>query len=630
MKELFSVPSQLVSTYSGTISEAFDFVSRAQLLRPDLWHRFVDQFRTPSDADEGWRGEYWGKMMRGACLVYAYSRDEELYALLSDTVREMIGCADNSGRISSYPAEHELCSWDVWCRKYVMLGMEYFLEICRDEALRADILACLRGQADTLLEKVGPGKFSITSTSMFWRGLNSSSVLEPIARLAGLTGDAKYRAFADHIVSCGGTAVGNIFELALADELLPYQYPMTKAYEMISCFEGLLEYVRIGGDEKWLSAAVRFADRILESDFTVIGGCGCTHELFDHSTVRQANTSNGTIMQETCVTVTLMKYLQRIHLLTGDAKYVDAFERALYNAYLGALNTEGVIEPSVAKDHPDWVLEPLPFDSYSPLTCGTRGNGIGGLKVMRGNHYYGCCACIGSAGIGLVPRIAALTAEDAVAMNLYIPGEISLSAPGGEALTLRTETAYPAAGDVRIILGLSAPTRFTFRLRIPVWSKATSLSVNGETVPVTAGYTAINRVWQPGDRVELELDMRTRILRPESYGTDILNTDYIWHLHYLTSRFDREDPDARKHFALQRGPLMLAREERLGLPVDTPVTVEDADGCVDVRPGTAPYPALVALEVPLADGTRMTVTDYASAGKLWRRESRMAVWMRGK
>ena len=630
MKELFSVPRGLSSAYFGALSEAFDFVSRAQLLRPDLWRRFVDQFRTPADADEGWRGEYWGKMMRGACLVYAYSRDKVLYGMLSDTVREMIGCADGAGRISSYPADHELCSWDVWCRKYVMLGMEYFLEICEDDAFRADILACLCGQAEALMEKVGPGKLSITSTSMFWRGLNSSSVLEPIARLAGLTGEEKYREFADHIVSCGGTAVGNIFRLALEDEFLPYQYPMTKAYEMISCFEGLLEYVRIGGDEKWLSAAVRFADRILESDFTVIGGCGCTHELFDHSTVRQANTTNGTIMQETCVTVTLMKYLQRIHLLTGDPKYADAFERALYNAYLGALNTEGVIEPSIAKDHPDWALEPLPFDSYSPLTCGTRGNGIGGLKVMRDNHYYGCCACIGSAGIGLVPRIAALAAEDAVVVNLYIPGSTDFTAPGGESLSLKTETAYPADGKVRMTLAISTPARFALKLRIPGWSESTCLSVNGEEICATPGYTVIHRLWQTGDRVELEFDMRTRLLRPESYGTDIINTEYVWRLHYLTSRFDREDPAAKKHFALQRGPLMLAREERLGLPVNIPVTVKESCGTVEVRPGSAPYPALVALEIPLTDGTRMTVTDYASAGKLWRQASRMAVWMLGK
>ena len=630
MKETLSLLPRLRAEYRGVISEAFRFVAGAQLLRPDLWRRFVDQFSVDADADAGWRGEYWGKMMRGACLVYAYSQDAELYRLLCGTVRDMMGRAEPDGRISSYGRAHELEHWDVWCRKYVMLGMEYFLEICREDDLRQEILASVRGPADALMERVGPGKMPITSTSRFWRGLNSSSVLEPIARLAGLTGEKKYREFADHIVSSGGTEVGNIFRLALEDELLPYQYPITKAYEMISCFEGLMEYVRIGGDEKWLTAVVSFADRVLESDFTVIGGCGCTHELFDHSTVRQANTTNGAIQQETCVTVTLMKFLQRVHLLTGEAKYADAFERALYNAYLGALNTEGVIEPSIAKDHPDWVLEALPFDSYSPLTAGTRGNGIGGLKLMRDNHYYGCCACIGAAGIGCVPRMAALRAADGILLNLYIPGELQTETPGGQLLSLSLDTEYPADGRVAITLSPAAPERFALRLRIPAWSAKTGLTLNGETVPVTPGYTVIDRLWQAGDRVELSLDMRTRLLRPESYGTDILNTNYIWHLHYLTARFDREDPAAKKHFALQRGPLMLAREERLGLPVDTPVTPIAQEGTVETFPGTAPYPAQVALEIPLADGTRMTVTDYASAGKLWREESRMAVWMLGK
>ena len=60
-------------------SEAFDqfvrFVEQEQLLRTDLWERFVRQFKMDADQDGGWRGEYWGKMMRGGCLVYAYSQN---------------------------------------------------------------------------------------------------------------------------------------------------------------------------------------------------------------------------------------------------------------------------------------------------------------------------------------------------------------------------------------------------------------------------------------------------------------------------------------------------------------------------------------------------------------------------
>ncbi len=79
---------------------------------------------------------------------------------------------------------------------------------------------------------------------------------------------------------------------------MPYQYPVTKAYEMISCFEGLLELYRVTGDEKCKKAALNFTDRILETDFTVIGSCGCTHEFLDHSTVRQAKEETGPLMEE--------------------------------------------------------------------------------------------------------------------------------------------------------------------------------------------------------------------------------------------------------------------------------------------------------------------------------------------
>ena len=71
---------------------------------------------------------------------------------------------------------------------------------------------------------------------------------------------------------------------------------------------------------------------------------------------------------------------------------------------------------------------------------------------------------------------------------------------------------------------------------------------------------------------------------------------------------------------------MLAQDDRLGYSVDTPIDVKvNADNTVDVKlDGKAPYDAILAAQIPLTDGSYMTVTDYASAGKDW--ESRMAVW----
>ncbi|MBQ8039342.1 MAG: hypothetical protein IJ274_05670 [Lachnospiraceae bacterium] len=61
--------------FNGIIDKSVHFIEEFQLLRVDLWKRFVQQFREDADIREGgWRGEYWGKMMRGACFVYGYSK----------------------------------------------------------------------------------------------------------------------------------------------------------------------------------------------------------------------------------------------------------------------------------------------------------------------------------------------------------------------------------------------------------------------------------------------------------------------------------------------------------------------------------------------------------------------------
>lgn len=68
-----------------------------------------------------------------------------------------------------------------------------------------------------------------------------------------------------------------------------------------------MEYYRVTGVEEWKLAVIRFAKRVFASDITAIGCAGCTHELFDHSAVRQLDAAEKGVMQETCVTVTRMK-----------------------------------------------------------------------------------------------------------------------------------------------------------------------------------------------------------------------------------------------------------------------------------------------------------------------------------
>lgn len=625
--------------FDGWLDRSLNLITDMQLRDADMWRLFVEQFRgNPDDQDAGWRGEFWGKMMRGACFVYSYSKDKELFDVLKTTVNDLVESQDQFGRISTYSKEKEYDGWDLWNRKYVLLGMQYFIEICPDQDFNKKVIDCMKKQVDYLIERIGwqtEGKLLITRLTRHWRGLNSSSILEPIVRLYSLTEEKKYLDFAEYIVACGGMDVENVFELAYRDELHPYQYPVTKAYEMTSCFVGLLEYYRITKNERHLKAIINFANRVLEDDFTVIGSAGCTHELFDHSTVRQANPDRGDPRaQETCVTVTLMQFFYQLNLITGNSKYMDAFERSLYNGYLGAVNTDGAIDTTAAKQYPELTMVPMPFDSYSPLTSGIRGNGTGGLKPFKDGRYYGCCICIGSAGIGVAMKSSVLTSKLGVVINLYENGEVALPLANGKTVKLTFDTAYPVDEKVKITVDTDCDSDFEILLRNPVWSENTKVLVNQKGINATKGYISIYRKWAKGDTVEIGFDMRARAIYPIPYGSQILMNKVIWGANCIIPTFDREHPSTKNHIAIQRGPLMLAQENRLGYSVDDAVSVKvNADGYIDIailENKLAPYACEFEAQIPTTDGGYFTVTDYASAGKLWTEESKMAVWFNTK
>ena len=101
--------------FNGIIDQSVQFIEEFQLLRVDLWKRFVQQFKEDADFEGGWRGEYWGKMMRGACFVYSYSQNPQLYQVLTDTIKDILTAQDELGRISSYGIEHEFDAC-VYCK----------------------------------------------------------------------------------------------------------------------------------------------------------------------------------------------------------------------------------------------------------------------------------------------------------------------------------------------------------------------------------------------------------------------------------------------------------------------------------------------------------------------------------
>ena len=509
--------------YSGEYDRAAKFVEAHQSKNAKLWKTFVEQFRFPTDSDNGgWSGEFFGKMMRGACWIYKYTGDKELYALLEETVRDLITTQDSEGRISSYVKEKEFGYWDMWCRKYVLLGMQYFYEITEDEELKETIINVLNRHLGYIIDHIGEGEGQIdilestTHNEATWGALNSSSILEPTVRQYLLTGDKKYLDFAAYLVRRGGSKWGNIYQLAIEGKKAPYEYPVRKAYEATSYFEGVLEYYRVTGDEDAKRAFVNFMAKVVETDFTVIGCAGTEHELFDHSSLLQTE-PNDEVKQETCVTVTLMKAFYQALCLTGEAKYADAMERAGYNAMLGSVNFKG--NYSLATDV-TWKSQSqydlafpfiksiggFTFDAYAPLYKDKRNRRYGGFRLMAGNKAYGCCACIGASGIAVMPLSSVMHTKSGIAINHLMNGNVTVA----DDVCLDIETMYPYGEGATVKVYTGTPKTFEIAIRVPAWSKG--MTINGKSAVANEfGYATITKEWCDGDTIEIVIPRKLTV-----------------------------------------------------------------------------------------------------------------------
>lgn len=593
---------ELVSDSYG--SKLIDFVAKRYFYNREIWKLFVNQFRNRTDKDRRWRGEYWGKSMRGAAAMYRCQPDEQLYDVLEESVLDLLSVQAEDGTFSSYPQEKEFSDWDMWGRKYILLGSLYFYDICKSEELKARILEAMKLHADAIIKVVGEGEgkrsiFDTAELSGSVGGMNSCSILEGIVRLYRYTGEERYLAFAKYLAGSGLCYSVDLVKTALANEQYPYQFVYNKAYEMISCFQGLMELYTVTGEPSYLQAAVNFGDMVYESEITVIGCAGCTGELFDHSVERQTLYSEEE-MQETCVTVTWMNYCFRLLQLTGDAKYAAWLERSALNAMNGSVNTEMQLGLRLENMDPRSPLEvyrgkkqAVPFDSYSPLVRGRRGKVMGGFNVMEDEQIYGCCACIGGLGLALGKQFGIMKADDGVAVNLYenasLNGEVN-----GVAVKLELKADLLKSGTA--VLRLSSSGRIRVKLRIPDWSQSFAVKRNGGDAcgEVRDGYYVLDGVWSD-DEFAIETDADVRMI----------------------------ELNGKKAF--MKGPYVLARDEKFGEDIVSAVRVDGKPVAVPFE-NTA-FESGAAFKVKTLDG-EISLCDYAHAGKRYDEEhTDVSVWL---
>jgi len=543
------------------------------------------------DETRCWQMEFWGKWMLSAVDAWKYTHDAELMAKMKVAVYGLIDTQLSNGYIGNYGPEYELKGWDIWGRKYCLLGLLKYYEISSDrKALNASAKS-----ADYLLGQVGPGKTDIISTG-FYRGMASTSILEPIVYLYNYTQDKRYLDFANYIVAQWESDGGpQLVSKALAGIPVKDRFPVPenwwswengqKAYEMMSCYDGLLELYRITGKTDYLKAVIATADNILATEIN-IAGSGSAFECWYGTAEKQTQPTYHTM--ETCVTTTWMKLCNKLLELTADVKYADQIEKTFYNALMASMKYDA---SEIAK--------------YSPLE-GTRIEGENQCSMP-----INCCNANGPRGFAMIPEYAVKSFQNGVYLNYYGPMEAKLTADNAKEINIRVESNYPESANIKIYVSTEKPVNLQVFLRIPAWSEKTIAKVGSDNLAdIKPGtYCEISRTWKKGDFIDLELDMRGRVIELHNYQ------------------------------AIQMGPLVLTRDSRFDDGyVDEAAVIQQKAGFVELIPLTEkPDHVWLAFTAPLITGTDLEgegknpkairFCDFASAGNTWDHNIRYRVWI---
>jgi DUF1680 family protein len=431
---------------------------------------------------QAWDGEHVGKWLHAATLAWVNTGDLTLREKLDYTAAELCRCQLADGYLGTYREQDRWTEWDVWSHKYNLIGL---LTYMRYTGNLEPLVACQR-MGDLLCRTFGdePGKRDIIKNG--WHvGMAPSSVLEAMVLLYRFTGESRYLDFCKYLLRSWEQPKGPHIISTLLSAKRVDKVGNGKAYEMLSCLNGALEYYRtVGGDRQLLEACLNAWEDIVAKRLYLTGGASYG-ELF-HDDFDLPNVAN---VGETCVTTTWIQFNAQLLRLTGEARFAEQLERVLLNQLFGA-------------QRPDCAA----WGYYVQME---------GQKPYSDSLDGHCCLSSGPRGVALIPTFAASTDADGVVVNLYEAGTANLTLRDGTAVSLVTETMYPSDGRIQMAVNPAAPKPFAVKLRVPAWCSSTSLQVNGKETdaqPGADGYAAIKRSWKTGDKIELNFELESRVL----------------------------------------------------------------------------------------------------------------------
>ena len=261
-------------------------------------------------------------------------------------------------------------------------------------------------------------------------------------------------------------------------------------------YSGVADVAALTGDKAYFEALERIWENMSSKKLFITGGIGSRAQGEGFGPNYELN--NHTAYCETCAAIANVYWNYRMFLATGESKYIDVCERALYNNVLSGVSLSG-----------DKFFYDNPLES-------------------DGEHerqkWFGCACCPGNITrfVASVPGYIYAQQGKDIYVNLYAQGKAKIGN-----VELEQTTEYPWDGKVQIKV-TKGSGKFAIRLRIPSWLKesptnnslykynevapAYTVTINGVAVGQADadGYVTISRNWKKGDTIELNLPMEVR------------------------------------------------------------------------------------------------------------------------
>ncbi|WP_158845961.1 glycoside hydrolase family 127 protein [Saccharothrix deserti] len=422
--------------------------------------------------------------------------DERLLAFVDTTAALLAKAQGDDGYLNSYytVVKPEL-RWQELHYSHEMYCAGHLIQAAVAAAragVGAELVAVARRVADLLVDHFGAPDGPTPLDG-------HPGVETALVELYRVTGHRPYLDLARRMVDVRGNGLldGAHFGHAYLQDHVPVRDADAVAGHVVRqlyLLAGVVDVAVETGDDELFDAARRLWEDAFGSKTYITGAQGSRHrdEAFGDPYELPADRAYG----ETCAAIASVQWNWRMLLATGEARYADEMERALYNAVAGSTSLDG--------KH---------FFYSNPLHLRTGHDGSDEDAPSQRLPWYRCACCPPNLArlVASLHGYTATTDDSGLQVHLYSAGTVRAEVDGA-AVEVVTRTEYPWDGRVELTVTGSAP--FTLALRVPGWCAEPSVLVDGVPVDVTpdGGYVRLHRDWSAGVTVTLDLAMPVRVV----------------------------------------------------------------------------------------------------------------------